>query len=80
MAGDYPLSQWEIFSLGASESAFQCNLSDQLKNFSHRGGTFIYLYICFIFYHKSAVIIEQNGSETNTSTINLFPFLANHFV
>ena len=77
MAGDYPLSQWEIFSLGASESAFQCNLSDQLKNFSHRGGTFIYLYICFIFYHKSAAV-KQNGSETNTA--DLFPFLENHFV
>jgi len=78
MAGGCPPVPWKIFILGAPESAFQCNLSDQLKNFSHGGGTFIYLiYICFIFYHKSAVI-EQNGSETNTT--DLFPFLENHFV
>ena len=56
MAGSCPMSLGKIFILGASESAFQCNLSDQLKNFSHGDDTFIYLYICFIFYHKSSLI------------------------
>lgn len=35
MAGGCPPVPWAL------ESAFQCNLSDQLKNFSHGGGTFI---------------------------------------
>ena len=44
MAGGCPPVPGKMFILGAPKSAFQYSLSDQLKNFSHRGGTFIYLY------------------------------------
>ena len=44
MAGGCLPVPGKMFILGAPESAFQYNLSDQLKNFSHQGGTFIYLY------------------------------------
>ena len=48
--GNYSPVPRKIFILGALESVFQCNLTDQLKNSSHGGGTFIYLSIHLLYF------------------------------